>query len=73
MMPNSKRNWNSNKGTDEESRTGKPKNWYQKLRDDPLNNPAKSVSTDNNTADGKYSRTRKRDEEIDNDETRRGR
>lgn len=68
-MPDSKRNRNSTKGSEEESRQGNKKNQYKKLPDDEKN-PAESISTADDTANGKYSRTRKRKEEIDNDETR---
>lgn len=75
-MPNSNHNRNSKKGNEKEDRTGnntKEKTDYQKLPDDPGNPPDESISTRDNTARGKYSRTGKRDEEINNDDTRGGR
>ena len=75
-MPNSDRNRNSQKGNENESRTGnkkKEKEGYKKLPDNPKNAPDKSISTADNTASGIYSRTNKRDEDIDNDDTRGGR
>jgi hypothetical protein len=68
-MPGSKSNRNSNKGSEEDSRKGKPKDQYQKMPDDK-NNPAESISTADDTANWKYSRTRNHKEEIDNGETR---
>ena len=70
------RNRNSQKDTDRENRTGKNvrKDAHnKKLPDDPSNNPSESVSTRDDTANGKYSRTNKRDDEVDNDDTRGGR
>ena len=70
------KNRNSEKGNDTENRRGKNLQedaHYKKLPDDSSNNPSESVSTRNDTASGKYSRTNKRDEEIDNDDTRGGR
>jgi hypothetical protein len=76
FMPDSKRNRNSQKGNEEENRTGsnkKEQRGHHKLPDDPSNNPAESISTADDTANGKYSRTNKRDEDVDNDDTRGGR
>lgn len=76
VMPHSHRNRQGVKGNEEENRTGKnppSKTRYRKLPDNPRNRPDESISTANNTANGKYSRTRKRDEDIDNDDTRGGR
>jgi hypothetical protein len=72
-MPGNKRNRQGEKGNDKENRTGAEKSRYKKLPDNPSNPPDESISTRDNTADGKYSRTGKRDDEIDNDDTRGGR
>jgi hypothetical protein len=69
------RNRNSEKGNDTENRRGKnlqKDTGYTKLPDDTTNDPAESISTRGDTATGKYSRTSKRDDEIDNDDTRGG-
>lgn len=42
----------------------------KKLPDNPRNDPEESISTAGDTSDGKYSNTDKRDDEIDNDDTR---
>jgi hypothetical protein len=64
------------KGNDEENRTGAKNKpvpaGYKKLPDNPKNRSDESISTRDDTANGKYSRTRKRDEDIDNDNTRGG-
>jgi hypothetical protein len=75
-MPNRKRNRVGVKSNEEENRTGKnnPENTgYRKLPDDPSNRSDESISTADNTASGKYSKTKVRDEDIDNDDTRGGR
>jgi hypothetical protein len=75
-MPNSNRNRNSQKGNENEKRTGnsdREKTGYQKLPDNPSHRSDESISTADNPANGKYSRTGKRDDEIDNDNTRGGR
>jgi hypothetical protein len=75
-MPDSNRNRNSTKSNDQENRTGKNKQQdtgYRKLPDNPNNRSDESISTADNTANGKYSRTKVRDEDIDNDNTRGGR
>jgi hypothetical protein len=72
-MPDNKRNRNSQKGSEKENRTGSKGQQYQKLPDNPENDPDESISTADNTANGKYSRTGKRDDEINNEETRGGR
>jgi len=69
-MPNRKRNRNSEKNTDKENRTGQQQPGYQKLSDNPSNNPEESVSTRDNTANPKYSRTSVRDDEKDNSSER---
>jgi hypothetical protein len=69
------RNRNSEKGNGTENRTRrnfKNDNHY-KNPDDPANDPAESTSTRGDTANGKYSRTNRRDDEVDNDDTRGGR
>jgi hypothetical protein len=64
------------KGNEEENRTGN-KNpvpaGSRKLPDNPKRRSDESISTRDDTANGKYSRTKKRDEDIDNDNTRGGR
>ncbi len=67
------RNRQGEKGSDSENRTGERNKEYMKLPDDQINNPSESVSTRDDTANGKYSRTDVRDEDIDNDDTRGGR
>ena len=63
-MPNSNRNRNSQKGNEEEDRTGtKKETGYRKLPDDPGNPPDESISTAGNTANAKYSRVNIRKEE----------
>jgi hypothetical protein len=69
------RNRNSEKGNDTENRRGKnlqKDTHYKKLADDNSNESGESISTRGDTANGKYSRTNKRDDEIDNDDTRGG-
>ena len=69
------KNRNSEKGSDTENRRGQnlqKDTQYKKLQDNPANDPAESISTRGDTASGKYSRTNKRDDEIDNDDTRGG-
>jgi hypothetical protein len=72
----SKRNRNSQKGPEKEDRTGRageaPVN-YRKLKNNYRHRSDESVSTRDNPANGKYSRTGKRDEDIDNTDTRGGR
>jgi hypothetical protein len=74
-MPGNKRNRQGEKGNDSETRTGSgsEESQYKKLPDNPKNRPDESISTRDNTANGKYSRTGKRDDEVDNDDTRGGR
>jgi hypothetical protein len=72
-MPGNKRNRQGEKGNDKENRTGSEKSQYKKLPDNPRNAPDESISTRDNTANGKYSRAGKRDDEIGNDDTRGGR
>ena len=74
-MTDSNRNRQGNKGNDQEQRTGanKGREPYVKLPDDPSNAPDESISTADDTANGKYSRTSRRDDEVDNDDTRGGR
>lgn len=75
-MPGNERNKNSIKGSEQENRTGhngKEKDNYRKLPDNPEHEPDDSVSTADNTAGGKYSKTGKRDEEVNNEDTRGGR
>jgi hypothetical protein len=75
-MPGNERNRNSLKGSDEENRTGnkgKEKDNYRKLPDNPSHKSDESVSTADNPAGGKYSKTGKRDDEVNNEDTRGGR
>jgi hypothetical protein len=70
------RNRNSQKGSEEENRTGqnvRKDAHNKKLPDNPANNPEEVVSTVGDTSNGKDSRTNKRDEDVDNDDTRGGR
>ena len=63
------------KGSEGENRTGqntrKDANNH-KLPDNPDNNPEELVSTRGDTSNGQYSKTNKRDDEVDNDDTRGG-
>jgi hypothetical protein len=72
----SKRNRNSQKGPEKEDRTGMsgeaPAN-YRKLKNNSRNRADQSVSTRDNPANGKYSKTNKRDEDVNNTDTRGGR
>lgn len=72
-MANSDRNRNSQKGKEKESRKGtaEENRGNRKLADNPANDPEKS-NTSGDTSNGKYSRTKMRDEDIDNDDTRGG-
>ncbi len=75
-MPASNRNRYGQKEYNKEDRTGNntpEKTGYRKLPDNLTNKPDKSISTTDNTANGKYSRTRKRKDEINKEETRGGR
>lgn len=72
----SKRNRNSEKGPEKEDRTGQSKYepvHYRKLKNNPRLRSDESISTRDNPAGGKYSKTGKRDEDIDNSDTRSGR
>lgn len=72
----SKRNRYSQKGPEKEERAGVSKQApgeYQKLRNSPHRGTEGRVSTGNNPANGKYSRTHKRDDELNNADTRGGR
>jgi hypothetical protein len=69
------RNRNSEKGTDAENRTGQNTRkdaHNKKLPDNPDRNPEELISTRGDTSNGQYSKTDKRDEDIDNDDTRGG-
>ena len=75
-MPDNNRNRKSEKGNEKENRTGnntKQKSGYRKLPDNPQPRSDESISTADNTANGKYSRTGKRDDEVNNEDTRGGR
>lgn len=71
-MPDNKRNRNSNKDKDRENRTGSDKKQqsdnYRKLPDNPK--PGDDISTHGDTSKGKYSRTGKRDDEVNNTDVR---
>lgn len=67
-MPDRKKNQKSNKRPEEESQTGDP-NPTQKLPDDSPNNPSKSINTQDDTANERYSQTRKHDEEMNKDKS----
>jgi len=72
-MPGNNRNRNSQKSNDKENRTGnntEEKTGYRKLPDNNKNKPDESISTAGNSASGKYSRTAKRDEDINNEDVR---
>lgn len=71
-MPNSNRNRGSRKDHDRENRTGdnnESKTGYRKLPDNN-NATGDTVSTRGDSASGKYSKTNKRDEDIDNSDVR---
>jgi hypothetical protein len=75
-MPGNERNRNSIKGSDKENRTGNQgteKDNYRKLPDNPKHKPDESISTADDTANGKYSKTGKRDDEVNKEDTRGGR
>jgi hypothetical protein len=74
-MADSNRNRNSVKDTDKKkgNRNSDENSRNRKLPDNPQNNPNETVSTRGDTSRGKYSKTNKRDEDIDNDDTRGGR
>jgi hypothetical protein len=72
MAPRSR---NGQKGTDTENRTGQNTRkdaHNKKLPDNPNRNPEELISTRGDTSNGKDSKTGKRDDEIDNDDTRGG-
>jgi hypothetical protein len=63
-MPSSNQNRNSIKGSEDEDRTGaKKETGYRKLPDNPDNPQDESISTADNTANGKYSKVDIRKEE----------
>ena len=71
-MTKSNRNRASQKGNEKENRTGnntKAKTGYRKLPDNK-DATEDSVSTRGNSANGKYSKTNVRDEDIDNEDVR---
>jgi hypothetical protein len=70
-MAQDKRNRQGMKGNDAENRTGAPDGEYRKLPDNP-NNEEDTVSTAGDSSNGKYSKTNKRDDEVDNNEVRGG-
>jgi hypothetical protein len=70
-MAQDKRNRNGMKGHDRENRTGSPEGQYRKLPDNEANQED-TVSTAGDSANGKYSRTNKRDDEVDNNQVRGG-
>lgn len=72
-MPGNNRNRNSQKETDKDKQSGMHSEPYRKLPNDPNLDSSDSPSTANDTSGGKYSKTSKRDDEVDNDDTRGGR
>ncbi len=74
-MADSNRNRNSVKDTDKKkgNRNSEENSRNRKLPDNPQNQQDETISTKGDTARGKYSKTNKRDEDIDNDDTRGGR
>jgi hypothetical protein len=62
FMAGKKRNRNSEKGSENENRTGAPEPGYKKLKDNP-NQSTDDVSTQGDTSDPKYSRTGLRKDE----------
>ena len=73
-MADSNRNRNSKKGSEKETRkgTGEDNRGNSKRPDNRDNASDYRISTRCDTANGKYSRTGIRDEDIDNDDTRGG-
>ena len=76
-MSENNRNRQGEKDTDREDRTGKQPmektEQYTKIPENATNPPDESVSTADNTAGGKYSKMDKRDDEVNNEDTRGGR
>jgi hypothetical protein len=74
-MADSNRNLNSVKDTDKKkgNRNSDENSRNRKLPDNPQNESDESVSTRDDTSNGKHSRTDKRDEDVDNDDPRGGR
>ena len=74
-MADSNRNRGSIKDTDKKkgNRNSEENSRNKKLPDNHANEQDQTVSTKGDTSNGKYSKTNKRDEEIDNDDTRGGR
>jgi hypothetical protein len=74
-MADSNRNRKGAKDSDKKkgNRPGDENSRNRKLPDDPQNAADESVSTRGDTSTGKYSKTNKRDEDVDNDDTRGGR
>jgi hypothetical protein len=75
FMADSNRNRNSIKDTDKKkgNRNSEENSGNRKLPDNPQNDQDETISTRGDTSQGKYSKTNKRDEDIDNDDTRGGR
>jgi hypothetical protein len=71
-MAESNRNRNSQKQTERDNRKGGQEP-YKKLPDDARLDPTHSPGTADDPSQGKYSKTGKRDEDVDNDDTRGGR
>jgi hypothetical protein len=74
-MADSNRNRDSIKDTDKKkgNRNSEENSRNRKLPDNPQNDQDETISTRGDTSGGKYSKTNKRDEDIDNDDTRGGR
>lgn len=74
-MADSNRNRKSTKDTDKKkaNRNSEENTWNRNLPNNPGNAQDETVSTRGDTSRGKYSKTNKRDEDVDNDDTRGGR
>ena len=74
-MADSNRNLGSVKDTDKKkgNRNSEENSGNKKLPDNATDEQDQTVSTRGDASKGKYSKTNKRDEDIDNDDTRGGR
>ena len=74
-MADSNRNRKSIKDSDKkrENKPSEENMGNRKLPDDTTNAQDETISTRGDTASGKYSKTKRRDEDVDNDDTRGGR
>jgi hypothetical protein len=73
-MADSNRNRNSIKDNDKKkgNRLSEENKGNQKRPNNPQNRQDETISTRGDTSNGKYSKTNKRDEDVDNDDTRGG-